>query len=127
MRRRADFLEAGAFNSAGFEALHASIKLIEQLGVPAIFAHITGYIDALEAGLLTRGFTSRRAADPAARSGILSVLPPTGVSVVALGEALGSRGISATTPDGNLRFSPHWPNHRDEIPAVLAAIDDALR
>ena len=49
------------------------------------------------------------------------------VDVADLQRALAERGIACTTPDGALRFSPHWPNDPDtEIPRVLAAIDAAL-
>jgi len=29
-------------------------------------------------------------------------------------------------PDGLVRFAPHFPNSRDEIPEVLTALDGAL-
>ena len=28
--------------------------------------------------------------------------------------------------DGKLRFSPHWPNHPDEVETVLAVVDELL-
>jgi cysteine desulfurase/selenocysteine lyase len=127
VRRRADFLEAGAYNSVGLHALQASVSLIEQIGVSPIFSHITAYLDALEAGLLAQGYTSLRAADPAARSGILSVYPPDGIDPVALAADLNARGIGVTLPDGRLRFAPHWPNSLDELPAVLEATGAAVR
>ena len=118
-----DFIECGNTNTAGFAGLEASIDLIAQIGVPAIFAHVNRYLDALEAGLVERGFESLRAKDPAQRSAILSALPPAGISVVNLQRALGGHGISCSIPDGLLRFSPHWPNALDEIGDVLSAID----
>jgi len=30
------------------------------------------------------------------------------------------------TPDGLMRFAPHWPNAHDEVPKVLAIMDEAL-
>ena len=100
---------------------------IEQLGVPAIFAHIGGYLDQLESGLLAQGFTSLRASDPAARSGILSMLPPGGVDLIALAAAINERGVGVTMPDGRLRFAPHWPNSPDEVPVVLEVVAESLR
>jgi len=35
--------------------------------------------------------------------------------------------VACATPDGALRFAPHWPNHPAEIPDVLRAVDGALR
>lgn len=124
LRKRADFLEPGTGNLLGHVALEASVALIEELGVPAIHAHVTAYLDALEQGLERRGFASLRSAR---RSGILGVLPPSGWSLGDLHRGLARRGVVCSTPDGFLRFAPHWPNHRDEVPFVLAAVDEILR
>ena len=128
VRSTLDFVEAGAPNTLGFAALEASVGLIAQLGVPAIFDHVQQYLDRLERGLLARGFTSARpAAGQGLRSGILSVLPPEGVDLLELHRGLSERGISCSTPDGWLRFAPHWPNDPAEVDgAVLPALDDAL-
>lgn len=125
IRKRADFLEGGNYNAAGLAALEASVALIEELGVPAIFAHANRYIDELEAGLLDRGFTSLRHPDPARRSCILGVRPPAGESVVDLHRGVVARGVACSIPDGVLRFAPSWPNNTREIPEVLRAIDES--
>jgi selenocysteine lyase/cysteine desulfurase len=119
------FFEGGAPNTAGFAAWQASAGLIAGLGVPAIGEHIAAYHDALEPGLLRRGFISRRHADAARRSGILSVVPPPGLDVATLAAELNAAGISVTTPDGHLRFAPSWPNSLAEVPGVLEALDAA--
>jgi cysteine desulfurase/selenocysteine lyase len=126
IRQRADFVEGGAYNTIGCAALAASLDLILALGVPAIFEHVQAYLDELEDGLCSRGFTSLRARQPSERSGILSVLPPNPGDVIGLQRELGERGVACSTPDGVLRFAPHWPNDRAEIDGVLAAIDAAL-
>jgi hypothetical protein len=48
------------------------------------------------------------------------------LDAVALHRALATRGVTTSIPDGVLRFAPHWPNHEDEVPRVLAAVDDAM-
>ena len=35
---------------------------------------------------------------------------------------LRAHGVYATMPDGLVRLAPHFPNSRDEIPIVLAAL-----
>ena len=50
--------------------------------------------------------------------------PPAGIEVGAIARGLRERGVACTTPDGRLRFSPHWPNALAEVPRVLAALDD---
>jgi hypothetical protein len=52
--------------------------------------------------------------------------PPAGLTAAALLRELSSRGVACSTPDGVLRFSPHWPNPPDEVPEVLRAVDGAL-
>lgn len=126
IKSRASFMEGGAANALGFVALEAALDAIQSCGVPAVFEHISGYLDEVEPALKERGFTSLRSERPEARSATLSVLPPDGVDVIELHAALGERGIACTIPDGKLRFAPHWPNPRAEIPVVLDAIDEAL-
>jgi cysteine desulfurase / selenocysteine lyase len=124
--RRASLVEGGAQSAVGYAGLEASIDVLADLGVEAIHAHVNAYLDALEPELLTRGFESERSSDHAARSGILAVRPPKGVDVVALFRAIDPMKASLTIPDGRLRFAPHWPNHRDEVKTVLAAVDAGL-
>ena len=127
IRRRADLVEGGGMPEAPLAGLLASLEILLSLGVPAIAAHVEGYLDRLEPGLEERGFRSLRALRPERRSGILSLEPPPGFSAAGLARQLRSRGIACATPDGVLRFSPHWPNDPAEIPGVLAAVDEALR
>lgn len=128
IRKRASFLEGGNYNTMGLAALEASVSLILSLGVDTIYTHINGYHDRLEAGLLERGFRSLRKKEPARRSATLGVLPAqeSGVSVVALHKELNQRGVACALPDGVLRFTPHWPNHVNEVPGVLAIVDESL-
>jgi selenocysteine lyase/cysteine desulfurase len=126
LKKSIDLIEGGNTNTAGFAALEASVDLILQLGTPAIFAHVQAYNDALERGLLERGFTSLRASDPERRSGTLGVKAPPGLSVLEIHHDLTERGISCAVPDGVLRFSPHWPNALTEVPIILAQVDQIL-
>ncbi len=122
----AQALETGTSNVIGLAALGASIELLSQLGVPAIHAHVDAYLDQLEAGLIERGFRSHRAKAAALRSTLLSVTVPEDVRLSKLGAALRGRGVVCNTPDGLMRFAPHWPNAHSEVPEVLAAFDEAL-
>ena len=127
LRRTAQMVEGGMANTVGLAALAASVGCIQELGVGAIFEHVNAYLDALEAALGERGFRSLRSSEPGLRSGILSVEPPAGIDVIELHRAIDSEAVSCTTPDGLLRFAPHWPNDLAEIDGVVAAIDSALR
>ena len=121
------FMEGSSANGAGYAALEAALGCILQLGVPAIFEHVTAYLDELEAGVNARGLLSVRPREPARRSGILSFEPPAGLAAASLVAVLREHGVYASMPDGLVRVAPHFPNSRAEIPVVLAALDSALR
>ncbi|WP_376695630.1 aminotransferase class V-fold PLP-dependent enzyme [Wenzhouxiangella sp. EGI_FJ10305] len=118
--------EAGTANTLGAAGLEASLQLIEQLGVNTIHRHVQTWLDELEPQLIERGFESARMTDAQGRSGILSVRPDDPAHAPAWVQALAERGIACASPDGWIRFSPHWPNALEEVPRVIAAIDAIL-
>ncbi len=122
----AQMVEGGAPNTLAIAGLEASAGLIEQLSVGAIFAHLQAWHDAVEPGLLARGFESARMAELSGRSGSLSLLPPPGAGASEWAKALLARGVSCASPDGWLRLAPHWPNSLDEAPTLLDAVDEVL-
>lgn len=126
VRRSLDWMEGGVQSSAPFAAFEASLGILARLGPDAILAHLQAYHDALEPRLQALGLVSARAADPAARSGILSVRPPEGCAVAPIAEALAARGVAISTPDGWLRFAPHWPNALDEVDHVAEAVREVV-
>ena len=126
IRAKADLFEPGAVSAVGYAGLEASVDLIAGLGVEAIYDHVTTYLDALEAGLVERGFRSVRSAEAAGRSAILSVVPPDPALAPRLPAALLQKGVAVTLPDGLLRFAPHWPNALEEVEKIFRAFD-ALR
>ncbi|GEJ56055.1 aminotransferase class V-fold PLP-dependent enzyme [Anaeromyxobacter diazotrophicus] len=126
IRREASLFEAGSASALSQAALDASLGLILELGPAAIHAHVNRYLDRLEPLLAARGFASRRPRDPARRGPFLSAAPPPGHSPRQLREALLRAGVAVATPDGLVRFAPHWPNDADrELPAIEAALDAA--
>jgi selenocysteine lyase/cysteine desulfurase len=126
LKHSALMFESGTLNLPGFAALHASVPALLRLGVQSIFAHINAFHDALEPQLLERGFHSLRSPHATGRSAIFSVLPPHGVDVGAVQRGLFARGILCGTPEGVLRFSPHWPNALAEVNDVVLALDECL-
>jgi selenocysteine lyase/cysteine desulfurase len=126
VRARADFVEAGGAAEVALAGLEAALDPLLALGAEAIRDHVFRYLDRLEPELAALGFASARARERARRSGILSVKPPAGAEVAPLARALLARGVAAATPDGWLRFSPHWPNGLAEVPGVVEAVRAAL-
>jgi cysteine desulfurase/selenocysteine lyase len=119
--------EGGMLSSLSCAALGASTELLLTLGTNAIYRHVDEYLTELESALVARGFVSLRARDAERRSGILGVLPPADAEAAKLVTRLAARGIVCSSPDGVLRFAPHFSNSLDEIPLVLHAIDSALQ
>ncbi len=122
----ADVFHAGTANLLGLAALGASVPLLLELGPQRIHEHVNAYLDALEPGLIERGFESLRSADPARRSCILSVKPPMGLDAPRVAAALRAEQVITGTPDGYLRFAPHFFNALAEVPLVLESVDRVL-
>lgn len=123
LRRTAQVFDVGVTSSTGFAALDAATAPLEALGPAVIHAHVQPMLDALERGLTAEGFRSVRASDPQLRSCILSAVPPADLDLADCARGLSERGIAVATPDGHLRFSPHWPNDLAQVDLAL----DALR
>ena len=114
IRSGVDFLERGSCNAAGLAGLGAAIRLLNQIGPPRIFSHITKWHEAVEPILLAIGLQSCRSAHQSERSGILAFHPHPKQQALPLAKALSRAGITVAAPDGYLRLSPHWPNRPDE-------------
>lgn len=128
IKHAASFLEGGATNAVGYAALDASLDVLLDLGVESIFEHVNGYLDRLEAEVVSRfGFRSVRGKTRAKQSGALSVEIWDGVELATFSELMGARGVALSTPDGYVRMAPHWPNSCDEIDRVVEAIADVER
>ncbi len=118
--------EGGVWNAAGCAGLAAGIAPLNALGPEAIAAHVIAIGDALEAGLTELGCRSVRSSLPEQRSAILSVVLPGDRDLAKFAHDLGERGVQVATPDGLLRFSPHWHNSVAEVPSVLDAVREVL-
>lgn len=126
IRKSADFVEGGGHAAIACAALEAGIDSVSALGADAIWRHVNDYLDQLERALVDLGFESGRAVDPALRSCTLSVRPPPFAPLTELYPKLCDLGVACSTPDGWLRFAPHWPNALDEVDFVTEAVRTAL-
>lgn len=126
--KEARVFEAGARNVLGFAALEASLDLLLQIGIPNIFNHVQTYHDALETPLVAHNLVSLRTSDSDFHSGILSFRAGDKTTdILLLQKHLWAQGISCATPDGVLRFAPHWPNSLEEVPVIVEAVDQFFR
>lgn len=127
IRQSADAIEGGAQATVVYAGLEASVQMLLTLGVDNIYAHVQAYHDRLEPLLVERGCQSMRHAERAYQSGILSVEVPAGQDVLRWHQSLASLGVATSTPDGLLRFAPHWPNALDEVERVISAVDQSFQ
>ena len=127
LQKTPSVFENGAMNAIGFAALEAGVDAILTLGVSTIYDHVQQYNDRLEDTLCELGYQSHRSVDSSFHSGILSFSHPNRVFTMAFVQLLEKKKLSCTTPDGYLRFSPHWPNSLDELPliqSIFESLDD---
>lgn len=124
LRTRADMVEGGVQNAAGQAGLLAAVRILHELGVERIFAHVQRLHDAIEPLFVERGYTSLRSPSVAGRSGILAFRPPPGIAASSVPPLLRARGVGLTAPDGCVRVAPHWPNSALEIEVLGAALTD---
>lgn len=120
------FLEGGNLSATAFAALEASLDAILEIGVGPIFEHVQAIHDAIEPRAVELGYRSLRSPRAERRSGTLGLLPPQGHDVIALQREIARQGVACATPDGVLRFSPHWPNAVDEAEQVVLTLEHAL-
>ena len=126
LQRSARVFEASSSSVVSFAALSASLDLILKLSVAEIHRHVATYLDTLAAGLAERGYRLLRSPRASERSGILSMRLPEGMSARVLADRLRQRGVYVGTPEGLLRFSPHFPNACSEVAEVLGHLDECL-
>ena len=126
IKKNASVIEHGAMNAIGFAALATSLDLIKMLGIDNINTHVQKYHDGLEEICVSHGFISQRAPLPIHRSGILSFTHPEFPIDSSISDLFMQRGISCSTPDGYLRFSPHWPNSFDELKTIDLALTEIV-
>lgn len=124
--QNARIFEGSTLNAVGLCALRVGLGLCADLTPAAIFQHVQGLHDALEGTLGELGFLSLRASEKAARSCILSFRLPGGVELKSLAAELRARGVILSTPDGLLRFAPHFANSLEEVSFVDGALREVL-
>ncbi len=97
----------------------AGMSLIEEIGLPAIEAHVSRLATRLIDGLGGLGATVVTPLDPARRGPLVCV---RATDVRALVETLAAERIVVSERDGNLRIALHLYNGEDDVDVVLAAL-----
>lgn len=119
--------EAGSPNTLGQVAMHASIGLLQDVGMSKVESLITENSQLLSTGLadlpcveLLRSFDSERV------SGIVS-FRPVNKDLVEVQQALNNRKLSTTVRGEAIRLSPHFYQAGKPVLEMLNIIEDTLK
>ena len=115
--------EAGSPNIMGQTALHASVSLLQQVGMPHVENWIRANSLALSDGLaLLPGLELVRPFDPRRVSGIVSFRAPCR-DLAGVHRALTSRKLSCAIRGDAIRLSPHFYQAGQPVQEILDTID----
>jgi selenocysteine lyase/cysteine desulfurase len=98
----------------------AGIELMQEIGVAETRAHVSALNEHLIAGVDDLGGTVVTPRDPERRGALVCIASTDASGLVA---ELAKDGIVTSDRDGNLRVSAHAYNTREDIDAVLAALE----
>lgn len=119
--------EAGSPNTLGQTGLHASIGLLQDVGMQHVEANIVANSLTLSKGLVDiPGLELSRPFDPQRVSGIVSFRTES-QDPVQLQQVLRSRGLSSTVRANAIRLSPHFYQAGEPVLEMLNVIEDAAR
>lgn len=118
--------EAGSPNTLGQVAMHASIGLLQDVGMSRVESLVTANSRALSEGLADMtGVELVRPFDPQRVSGIVS-FRPVHSSLVEIQQVLKSRQLSCTVRGGAIRLSPHFYQAGRPVLEMLDLIENVL-
>ena len=116
--------EAGSPNTLGQVAFHASVGLLQQVGMANVEALVTDNSRALSAGIeAISGLELVRPFDPGRVSGIVS-FKPLKRDLSRFYQALTDRQLSCTIRGGAIRLSPHFYQTGEPVAQMLNILED---
>ena len=116
--------ECGSPNMTGVHALHASMTLIEEVGMPTI-EHLVLENSRFMTDFFLQRTDSYQLVTPqpgSQHAGIVTVRP-LNESAESLFETLGMKRIMCALRGGGIRFSPHFYTPRKRLFSALEALD----
>lgn len=117
--------ECGSPNMLGIHALHASLKLIHEIGVNAIAADVRRNADLIIAQVDKAGYRLLTPREPLRRAGIVTFHVPD-TDNRALYHALMQDQVACAYRAGGIRFSPHFHNSEVEIEEAFERLSNLL-
>ncbi|MDA5194550.1 aminotransferase class V-fold PLP-dependent enzyme [Govanella unica] len=111
--------EAGTPPVVNCYAAEAGLKIVQDVGLPAIEQHVRAlsryYLDRLAA----EGFITATPTDDARRGPMVAVRAKDDTALVA---RLAARDIVTSSRDGNMRASFHFYNNEEDVEALIAGL-----
>lgn len=113
--------EGGSPNMVGIHGMGASLDLLLNAGMEAVWTHVSALTDRACEGLASAGATVTCDRSPKGRSGIVTftVAEQDPVTVTA---ALESRGVVCSPRGGGVRLSPHGYNTYEEVDRLVSTV-----
>jgi selenocysteine lyase/cysteine desulfurase len=117
--------ECGSPNMLGIHALHASLSLIEDLGLVKISAEIKKNTDFIIQQVDASGYELLTPRDALMRAGIVTFRVPDRDNH-ALYQGLMKQQVMCAYRGGGIRFSPHFYNHEKEIEEAFRRLSELI-
>jgi len=117
--------ECGSPNMLGVHALHASLGLLQEIGIERVAGLIQGLCDRIIEQTDQRGFELLTPRDPGKRAGIVTFRIPDRDNARIQG-ALMKQGVVCASRGGGIRFSPHFHITIAQIDQAFERLDRLL-
>jgi len=116
--------EPGTWNVAGLRGLGASLDLLLEVGIDAVWQRVDALSGHLREALAAAGYKVVSPSGVHERSGIVAWLPREGQDAAQVADALKQQGIIIASREGRLRASPHFYNNEQQLDLLVKAIDE---
>lgn len=111
--------ESGTPPVPNIYAALAGVKLVQQVGLENIEAHLRELTSEIKAEAMRRGFNLVTPVDPA-KHGALITLRSHKVDLLV--KCLAEEGVITSSRDNNLRISPHFYNNQADIDCLMSCL-----
>lgn len=114
-------LEGGMLNTVGILGLGASLNLLQDASVEAVWEHVDRICEHASELLLESGATVLSDRSPQGRSGIVT-FTVEGTDPQAATLTLKAAGVACSARGGGLRISPHGYSNKEDIERLVRAV-----
>jgi selenocysteine lyase/cysteine desulfurase len=121
----AEKYEPGMLPFASLYGMHASLRLIEEIGIPRIEERVLALAGLLRTELAAMGAELYQSKGECLPSQIVTASLP-GVDSATLAQKLAAQNINISARRAYLRISPHFYNNEEDVAILLAALHSLI-